>query len=162
MLTTHTTAEVYNKFKALVDYLDLPGHVHQLLPPVELVTLKQLPVLDLHYHALAQQADYFMLNSTAFTSNGAWRIKAAYFFVGATVDRNERLQSIQVYAVGGGRLAEPAHAPKNAAMWAPTSGTSQHIINTGWVQVALLGSTDGSLPKADTTPVRSMCDYDAT
>jgi hypothetical protein len=47
---------VFDKFKALVDYLDLPDPVHKLLPPMELTTIERLPVLDLRCYVLAKQA----------------------------------------------------------------------------------------------------------
>lgn len=110
-LQTHPTAEVYNKLAELVDYLDLPDPVQQLLPSLSMISIQHLPVLDLHYYALSRQAVDLMLNSTAFTisSSSTWKSNAAYFFVSAR-ETDGQLSGVSVYAVGGGNLQEPSWA----------------------------------------------------
>jgi hypothetical protein len=84
LLAIQTTAEVFDKFKALVDYLSLPDPAHKLLPPPESIPIGRLPVLDLHFHAMAKQAVDVMLGSDFYVSgrsNSTWTAKAAYFML---------------------------------------------------------------------------------
>lgn len=118
VLQAHATAEVYDKLQTLIWYLDIPDPVQQLLPPLSLVSLQHLPVLDLHYYAMAKQAVDTMLSSTAFvssSSSGTWKTNAAYFFV-SVKEVEGLLVGVSVYSVGGGNLAEPSWACRDLQM----------------------------------------------
>jgi hypothetical protein len=118
LLQAHPTAEVYDKLQTLICYLDIPDPVQQLLPPLSLISLQHLPVLDLHYYAMAKEAVDTMLYSTAFvnsSSSGTWKTNAAYFFV-SVKEVEGLLVGVSVYSVGGGNLAEPSWACRDLQM----------------------------------------------
>jgi hypothetical protein len=122
-----------------------PDPVQQLLPPISIISLQHLPVLDLHYYALAKQAVNLILSSTAFTttSSSTWKSNAAYFFV-STKEVAGQLSGVSVYAVGGGNLKEPNWARTNLQQ-----GSAACNIDAGCdLSAVLLGQQDRSVPAA--------------
>jgi len=103
LLTQHTTADLYDRLKDLIDYLLLPGSVTKYLPARQQVPLLHASALDLHYQAAANSAVETMLLSTAFSNAEICRDigtqRAAFFYLTMEPDSRNLVQ-VQVYAVG--------------------------------------------------------------
>lgn len=116
--SNHTTAQLFEKFEALADYLNLPRPLHKLLPPVDLISLRHLSVLDLYYYAMAKQAVDVMLDSTAYTRSSL-DSDAAYFFISSKQQAGlnpGRVDDISVYALGGPALLPGVIPPANLGL----------------------------------------------
>lgn len=156
---------MYKQIKALVDYLGLPEPLNKLLPPCSTLTLQHLPVLDLHYLAMTNQAVELMLSSPlAFQSyNGVntWPANAAYFYLRAQKDGACPV-GVDVYAVGGGTLADPSNNP---AAWTPDA-EGRYSISIGYdvsaMKLSGLHSTPlGTSALASSTSLQAVCTANA-
>jgi hypothetical protein len=110
-LENHPTSEVNDKLQALVDYLDIPDPVLQLLPPFRIISLQHLPVLDLHYYALAKQPmTLTQLNSFHNHQQQHMEVQCSLLIFVSTKEVDRQLSGVSVHAVGGGNLQEPSWA----------------------------------------------------
>lgn len=113
MLTKHTTADLYDKLKDLIDYLLLPGPVTKYLPSQQQVPLRYARALDLHYQAAANNAVEAILSSTVFSNPGICKDigenRAAFFYLpmlcGSDAISEGEVVNVQVYAVGDTALS---------------------------------------------------------